>query len=90
MSQLERLSMADVERRLIKVIARQLRIDEGSVASDASLAGDLRADSLATVEIIMAIEDEFDVDIPDQDAEGFVSVHQVAEYVARALAGRAR
>jgi acyl carrier protein len=81
--------LADLERRLIKVVARQLRIEEGSISRDSSFIGDLRADSLARVEIIMALEDEFDVDIPDQDAEGMVTVQEATEYVTRALDSRA-
>ena len=63
------------------IIVEQLSVDESSVTTDTSLMKDLEADSLDAVEIIMAIEDEFDIEIPDEDAEKFQNVGDIVKYV---------
>ena len=64
------------------IIAEQLGISDDSViAMDTSLMKDLEADSLDAVEIIMAIEDEFDIEIPDEDAEKFLSIGDIIKYI---------
>jgi len=63
------------------IIVEQLSVDESSVTADTSLMKDLEADSLDAVEIIMAIEDEFDIEIPDEDAEKFQNVGDIVKYV---------
>jgi len=63
------------------IIVEQLSVDEASVTVDTSLMKDLEADSLDAVEIIMAIEDEFDIEIPDEDAEKFQNVGDIVKYV---------
>ena len=64
-----------------KIIADQLSIDSGLVGMDTNLMADLEADSLDSVEIIMAIEEEFDLAIPDNDAEKFRTVRDLVDYV---------
>ncbi len=64
-----------------EIIAEQLNIDEDRVSLDTHLMKDLEADSLDAVEIIMAIEDEFDIEIPDEEAEAFQSVGDIVKYV---------
>lgn len=77
--------MSRIERGVIAVIARELRIKEGTVTPDASIAHDLGADSLDAVELIMALEDEFGLEIPDEDAERITTVQQAIEYVTKAV-----
>ena len=63
------------------IIVEQLSVDESTVTAETSLMKDLEADSLDAVEIIMAIEDEFDIEIPDEDAEKFQNVGDIVKYV---------
>ena len=73
--------MAVDQDRIIKMIADQLQIDEDQVKPDASFMDDLGADSLDTVELIMAIEEEFDIEIPDSEAEKIRTVQQALDYL---------
>ena len=70
-----------VEERIRKIIAEQLGVEEEDVVPDASFVEDLGADSLDTVELVMALEEEFDVEIPDEDAEQIQKVAQAIEYI---------
>ena len=63
------------------VIVEQLGVEEGAVTEEASFIDDLGADSLDIVELIMALEEEFDLEIPDADAEKIVTVGDVVEYI---------
>ena len=65
-----------------EIIADQLGVDEEEISSDARFIEDLGADSLDLVELIMALEEEFDLEIPDEDAEKLTSVGKVLEYLA--------
>ncbi|MEW9124285.1 MAG: acyl carrier protein [Thermotaleaceae bacterium] len=68
--------------KIKQIIIEQLGLDEDlEVGMESSLMKDLEADSLDAVEIIMAIEDEFDVEIPDEDAEGFKNIGDIVRYV---------
>lgn len=68
--------------KIKEIILDQLGLDDDQeIAMETSLMKDLEADSLDAVEIIMAIEDEFDVEIPDEDAEGFKTVGDIVKYV---------
>ena len=73
--------MAIDRDRIIKMIADQLQIDEDQVKPDASFMDDLGADSLDTVELIMALEEEFDIEIPDSEAEKIRTVQQALDYL---------
>ena len=73
--------MAIDQDRIIKMIADQLQIDEEQVKPDASFMDDLGADSLDTVELIMALEEEFDIEIPDSEAEKIRTVQQALNYL---------
>ena len=73
--------MAIDHDRIIKMIADQLQIDEDQVKPDASFMDDLGADSLDTVELIMALEEEFDIEIPDSEAEKIRTVQQALNYL---------
>ena len=67
--------------KIKEIIIEQLQVEESEVTMDTNLMKDLSADSLDAVEIIMAIEDEFDIEIPDEDAEKFQLVGDLVKYV---------
>ena len=74
-------SMAAVEERVKKIIAEQLGVEEDEVTSEASFVEDLGADSLDTVELVMALEEEFGIEIPDEDAEKILTVGKALDYI---------
>lgn len=73
--------MASLEQRVAKIIAEQLGVEESEVVPEASFVDDLGADSLDTVELVMALEEEFGVEIPDEDAEKITSVGDAIKYI---------
>ncbi|MCE2706000.1 MAG: acyl carrier protein [Proteobacteria bacterium] len=73
--------MENIEARVKKVIAEKLGVDETSIKNDASFVDDLGADSLDTVELVMALEEEFNCQIPDEDAEKITNVQEAVNYV---------
>lgn len=73
--------MSEIESRIKKIIADQLNVDEKDVVPDASFIDDLGADSLDTVELVMALEEEFETDIPDEEAEKIKTVQDVINYI---------
>ncbi|HHT09841.1 MAG: acyl carrier protein [Atribacterota bacterium] len=75
----------DVYSKVKEIIVDQLGIEEEDVAPDASFIDDLGADSLDIVELIMAFEEEFDIEIPDEDAEKITSVQEAIEYIESKL-----
>lgn len=73
--------MSTVAERVKKVIIESLDVKEEEVTSEASFVEDLRADSLDTVELVMALEEEFELEIPDEKAENIKTVTQAVEYI---------
>jgi acyl carrier protein len=69
------------EERIKEIIVEQLGVDEGQITPEASFIDDLGADSLDTVELVMAFEEEFDIEIPDEDAEKIRTVQDVIKYL---------
>ena len=69
------------EGKIRKIIAEQLGVKEEEVVPEASFVEDLGADSLDTVELVMALEEEFNIEIPDEDAEKILSVQNVMDYI---------
>ena len=67
--------------KLKEFIVEQIKIDPDEITLDSNLSKDLEADSLDQVEVLMALEDEFDIEIPDEDAEKFVTVRDIVEYL---------
>ncbi len=73
--------MADVNAKVKKIISEQLGVPEADVKPEASFVNDLGADSLDTVELVMALEEEFGVEIPDEDAEKIITVQNAIDYI---------
>jgi acyl carrier protein len=73
--------MAELEARVKAIIAEQLGVSEDEVTSEASFVDDLGADSLDTVELVMALEEEFGIEIPDEDAEKITTVNDALNYI---------
>jgi len=73
--------MASVEERVKQIIVEQLGVDEGEVTPNASFVDDLGADSLDTVELVMAFEEAFDIEIPDEQAEKVRTVKDAIDYI---------
>ena len=75
------MSTEEIFDKVKSIIVEQLGVSEASVTTDASFIDDLGADSLDIVELVMALEEEFDIEIPDADAEKVVTVGDVVEYI---------
>jgi acyl carrier protein len=73
--------MDNLEGRVKKVIAEKLGVEEATIKNEAAFVDDLGADSLDTVELVMALEEEFNCQIPDEDAEKITTVQQAIDYV---------
>ena len=73
--------MSDIEARVKKIIAEQLGVEESQVTNEKAFVADLGADSLDTVELVMALEEEFECEIPDEEAEKITSVQQAIDYI---------
>ncbi len=73
--------MSDVEAKVKKIISEQLGVPDGDVKSESSFVNDLGADSLDTVELVMALEEEFGTEIPDEDAEKIATVQNAIDYI---------
>ena len=81
--------MASVEERVKQIIVEQLGVDEAEVTPTASFVDDLGADSLDQVELVMAFEEAFDIEIPDEDAEKIRTVQDAVDYIGKhAKAGK--
>jgi len=74
--------MNTVEARVKKIVVEQLGVKEEEVTNDASFVDDLGADSLDTVELVMALEEEFETEIPDEDAEKIATIQDAITYVS--------
>ncbi len=75
--------MADIESRIRDIIVNELGVEPSKVTAEASFVEDLGADSLDTVELVMAFEEEFGIEIPDEDAEKMETVGDAVTYLAR-------
>lgn len=78
--------MSTIEERVKKVVVEQLGVGEDQVTPDASFVDDLGADSLDTVELVMALEEEFDAEIPDDKAESITKVQDAVNYIKATVA----
>ena len=74
--------MSTIEERVKKIVVEQLGVKEDEVQPSSSFVDDLGADSLDTVELVMALEEEFETEIPDEEAEKITTVQQAIDYIA--------
>jgi len=74
--------MSSIEDRVRKIVVEQLGVKEDEVSKEASFVDDLGADSLDTVELVMALEEEFECEIPDEQAEKITTVQQAVDYIS--------
>ncbi|KAF9092094.1 hypothetical protein BGX23_004626 [Mortierella sp. AD031] len=77
------LARSDVEKRVLDILAGFNKIDSNKIALKANFNADLGLDSLDTVEVVMAIEEEFSIEIPDKDADEIKSAEQAVEYISK-------
>lgn len=73
--------MENIEQRVKKIVAEQLGVNEAEIKNESSFVDDLGADSLDTVELVMALEEEFEIDIPDEEAEKIRTFQDVLSYI---------
>lgn len=78
-------SYDNILNRMTKIIVEQLGVAEDQITNNSNFADDLGADSLDTVELVMAIEEEFDIEIPDEDAEKIATLEDAIKFIERAL-----
>ena len=74
--------MENIDQRVKKIVAEQLGVNETEIKNESSFVDDLGADSLDTVELVMALEEEFECEIPDEEAEKITTVQQAIDYVS--------
>lgn len=75
------MSQEEIFQKVQRIVSEQLGVDETEVKPEASFANDLGADSLDTVELVMALEEEFDIEIPDEAAETIATVQAAVDYI---------
>ena len=75
--------MSSIEERVKKIVIEQLGVSEDQVVTSASFVDDLGADSLDTVELVMALEEEFETEIPDEEAENITTVQLAIDYITK-------
>ena len=80
------MTTAPIEERVRKIVVEQLGVKEEEVTSESSFVDDLGADSLDTVELVMALEEEFDTEIPDEEAEKITTVKQAVDFINKQIA----
>ena len=75
----------EIEEKVVQIVGEQLGVDKKEISRDTSFVNDLNADSLDTVELVMELEDEFDVTIPDEDAEKLKTVGEAIDHIKKQL-----
>ena len=76
------VDIAEIEAKVIEIVSEQMGVDKGEIARETSFINDLNADSLDTVELVMEFEDEFDMSIPDEEAEKIQTVGAAIDYIS--------
>lgn len=79
---------AEIEEKVFQIVSEQLSVDKAEIARETSFVNDLNADSLDTVELVMELEDEFDLTIPDEDAEKLKTVGEAVDFIAKTLSSK--
>ena len=80
----EQLDVKEIEQKVIDIISEQMGVDKSEITRETSFINDLNADSLDTVELVMEFEDEFDMSIPDEEAEKIQTVGAAIDYIVNA------
>ena len=75
----------EIEEKVVQIVSEQMSVDKGEIARGTSFVNDLNADSLDTVELVMELEDEFDLTIPDEEAEKLSTVGEAIDYIQKNL-----
>ena len=83
------MSQTETFEKVKKIVVEQLSVDEEKVTPESNFASDLGADSLDTVELVMALEEEFDIEIPDEAAEKITTVQEAVDYITSKVAASA-
>ncbi len=83
------MSQADIFNKVKAIVAEQLSVEADKIKEESTFAEDLGADSLDTVELVMALEEEFDIEIPDEAAEKITSVQDAVNYISNKVAASA-
>ena len=78
----------EIEDKVVQIVSEQLSVEKGEISHETSFVNDLNADSLDTVELVMELEDEFDLTIPDEDAEKLKTVGEVVAYIRKHVEGK--
>ncbi len=78
----------EIEEKVTQIVSEQLSVDKSEIARETSFVNDLNADSLDTVELVMELEDEFDLTIPDEDAEKLKTVGEAIDYIQAQKEGK--
>ncbi len=78
----------EIEEKVFQIVAEQLSVDKGELSRETSFVNDLNADSLDTVELVMELEDEFDMTIPDEEAEKLATVGDAIDYIGKSTEPR--
>jgi acyl carrier protein len=81
MNNMVNANISDIEKQVKEIVAAQLGLNEDSISNGASFVDDLGADSLDTVELVMALEEKFGIEIPDEDAEKITTIQQAIDYI---------
>jgi len=82
------LTPQEIEQKVIAIVAEQLSVDKAEISRNTSFVNDLNADSLDTVELVMELEDEFDLTIPDEEAEKLKTVGEAIDYIVKHVDGK--
>lgn len=86
----EEMDIKAIEEKVVEIISEQMGADKADITRETSFINDLNADSLDTVELVMEFEDEFDVSIPDEEAEKIQTVGAAVDYVAKVTQTKAK
>lgn len=79
------MTEAEIEAKVIDIVAEQMGVEKGEITRETSFTNDLNADSLDTVELVMEFEDEFETNIPDEQAEKILTVGQAIDFIKQAI-----
>ena len=81
----DEVNVQEIENKVIEIISEQMGVDKSEITRETSFINDLNADSLDTVELVMEFEDEFDMSIPDEEAEKIQTVGAAIDYIVNAI-----